>query len=313
MKIDNLDLRQLRVFLTVADCGGFSQAQAELNISISTISIQMSDLETRLGMRLCQRGRSGFSLTKEGERVYSAAKTLFSQIDGFNNEIHDLRQELSGKLLLGIADNLVTHPNPSISQSLHQLFNMKGKIETAVSILSPNLLEREVLDQRLDIAIGAFPKQLPGLLYQPLFTENQILYCSSKHPLFNTNTDKLSLQDLVKYKVAQRGYTAGRPHPSNIKTAGSGALSYQMEGLVYLVLSGHFIAHLPDHLAQKWVERGDMKALNPQGLGYESTFELIVRAGTHASPVLKAFKQCLATCLATEKKKDPAITKVPFN
>ncbi|WP_085901968.1 LysR family transcriptional regulator [Kiloniella majae] len=303
MKLDTLDLRQLRVFLTVADCGGFSQAQAELNISISTISIQMSDLETRLGMRLCQRGRTGFSLTREGERVYNAAKTLFNQIDGFTNELHDLRQELSGKLSLGITDNLITHPNSSIAQSLHELFNLEGKIETTINILPPNLLEREVLDQRLDIAIGAFPKHLPGLHYQPLFTENQILYCGSRHPLFHISTDKLKPQDLTDYRIAQRGYTAGRPHPSNIKTIGSGALSYQMEGLVYLVLSGHFLAHLPDHLAQKWVESGEMKALNPQELGYQSTFELVARAGTHPSPVLDAFKKCFAESLNRERKR----------
>ncbi|MFD2206800.1 LysR family transcriptional regulator [Kiloniella antarctica] len=299
MRLDTIDLRQLRVFLTVADCRGFSTAQAELNISVSTISTQMSDLETRLGLRLCQRGRSGFSLTKDGERVYKAAQTLFRQIDGFNNEVYDLRQELSGKLSLGLADNLVTHPTSPITQALEKLFNMEGEIEILINVLSPNLLERELLEQRLDIVIGAFPRHLQGINYQPLFDERQSLYCGSKHSLFAMKEKELQTIDLKEHRIAQRGYTAGRPHPSNLNTAPSGAISYHMEGLVYLVLSGHFLAHLPDHYAEKWVNSGEIKSLYPQSQSYISTFEIASRAGTHPSPVLRAF---LKGIVSPEKK-----------
>ncbi|WP_419902567.1 LysR family transcriptional regulator [Kiloniella sp.] len=293
MQLDTIDLRQLRVFLTVADCRGFSPAQAELNISVSTISTQMSDLETRLGLRLCQRGRSGFSLTEDGERIYKAAQTLFRQIDGFNSEVYDLRQELSGKLSLGFADNLVTHPSSPITQALDRLFSLEGEIEVLINVLSPNLLERELLDQRLDIVIGAFPRHLQGINYQPLFEERQSLYCGSRHPLYNKTDKELEAVDLKEFKVAQRGYTAGRPHPSNLKTTSSGAISYHMEGLVYLVLSGHFLAHLPDHYAEKWVKSGEIKALCPHSQSYISTFEIASRAGTHPSPVQRAFLKAL--------------------
>ncbi len=293
MRLDTIDLRQLRVFLTVADCRGFSPAQAELNISVSTISTHMSDLETRLGLRLCQRGRTGFSLTEDGERIYKAAQTLFRQIDGFNNEVYDLKQELSGKLSLGFADNLVTHPASPITQALDKLFNQEGEIEILINVLSPNLLERELLEQRLDIAIGAFPRHLQGINYRPLLKEQQNLYCGSRHSLFNKSDKELSGINLTDYKIAQRGYTAGRPHPSNLKATSSGAISYHMEGLVYLVLSGHFLAHLPDHYAEKWVTPGEIKALCPAKQSYTSTFEIASRAGTHPSPVQRAFVKAL--------------------
>jgi DNA-binding transcriptional LysR family regulator len=45
----------------VVECGGFTPAQAELNISASALSTKMAALETRLGMRLCQR--DGFALS----------------------------------------------------------------------------------------------------------------------------------------------------------------------------------------------------------------------------------------------------------
>ncbi|MFW8641943.1 LysR family transcriptional regulator [Rhizobium beringeri] len=56
--VSSPDLHLLRVFVAVTEAGGFSAAQLTLNVSQSTISTQMSDLEARLGLKLCRRGRS---------------------------------------------------------------------------------------------------------------------------------------------------------------------------------------------------------------------------------------------------------------
>ena len=66
--IGDMDLRLLRVFRAVVDCGGMAAAELELNIGTSTVSRHVKDLETRLGLTLCRRGRAGFALTPEGER-----------------------------------------------------------------------------------------------------------------------------------------------------------------------------------------------------------------------------------------------------
>ena len=64
------DLRLLRIFKTTVECGGFSSAVTELGISRSTISVHMSNLEARMKLKLCVRGRSGFALTEAGQAVY---------------------------------------------------------------------------------------------------------------------------------------------------------------------------------------------------------------------------------------------------
>ena len=64
-----MDLRLLRIFKSVVECGGMTAAELELNISASTLSRHMKDLEERLGLVLCRRGRAGFTLTPEGVQV----------------------------------------------------------------------------------------------------------------------------------------------------------------------------------------------------------------------------------------------------
>ncbi len=81
------DLRLLRVFRSVVACGGFSAAELELNINRSTISRHIKDLETRLGVTLCRRGRGGFALTPEGQQVHASAMKIMAAMQEFQHEV----------------------------------------------------------------------------------------------------------------------------------------------------------------------------------------------------------------------------------
>ena len=105
--LSNPDIHLLRVFVAVVECGGFSAAQISLNVAQSTISTQMSSLETRLGLRLCNRGRAGFSLTDDGRAVYDAAISLFHSIDQFTGRVNERRGGLAGELRMAFADALL--------------------------------------------------------------------------------------------------------------------------------------------------------------------------------------------------------------
>ena len=49
-QLSDMDLRLLKVFKSVVDCGGMAAAELELNIGTSTVSRHVKDLETRLGL-----------------------------------------------------------------------------------------------------------------------------------------------------------------------------------------------------------------------------------------------------------------------
>lgn len=58
-RLDNIDLRLLRVFAVLAETGSFAAAQIALNLSQSTLSTHLASLEQRLGGPLCLRGARG--------------------------------------------------------------------------------------------------------------------------------------------------------------------------------------------------------------------------------------------------------------
>ena len=75
-RLDNIDLRLLRVFVVLADANGFAEAQITLNLSQSTLSTHLGELEKRIGAKLCLRGRHKFRLTDFGQATYDAARKL---------------------------------------------------------------------------------------------------------------------------------------------------------------------------------------------------------------------------------------------
>jgi DNA-binding transcriptional LysR family regulator len=301
-QLDNIDTNLLRVFCTVVESGGFTPAQAELNISASALSTKMAALETRLGMRLCQRGRIGFRLTDKGERVHVAAQQLFSVHEDFQAEIGTLRGQLLGNLHIGVVDNTVTNPKARIHQAIARFMRRDHSVHITLDISEPTMLERELLDGKLHIGISAYHHHVPGLKYEQLFTEVQTLYCGAGHPLFPLAPNRATLEEIASSKYVARGYMGQRAAAPAIQM-NPAATSCDMESISRFILSGHFIGYLPGHYAAMWVERGEMRPLLPDRLNYDSVFKVATRKGSPKIGIVEAFLEDLK-----RETRDPALS-----
>lgn len=287
-QVSDADLRILRIFKTVVECGGFSAAEVELNISRAAISIAISDLETRLGFRLCQRGRSGFSLSNEGSQVYEHTLQLLSSIEDFRTQINALHQNLQGELNIGITDNLVTLPYTRITKTLAALKDKGPNVKINIRMIPPNEVERGVLDGKLHIGIVPNLKILHGLDYQPLYEERSQLYCSDMHPLFVEN-DALQKSHLKDFDAVLPAYAQTPEIKAQHQPLTSTATATDREGIAFLILTGRYIGFLPDHVAERWVRDGRMRSVLPDECHYVTQFSTITRKGARPNLVLETF------------------------
>ena len=172
------DIRLLRVFKTVVECGGFSAAEVELSIGLSAISRYISDLEVRLNMRLCRRGRSGFSLTDHGRVVYEGTLQVLSDLERFRTRINAAaHSQLNGTLCLGLADDIVTDNQANIAATVASFRERVPAVEIFLEIDSPNKVERAVIEGRLQIGVTPFHYENSALQYHPLYDELLFFYC----------------------------------------------------------------------------------------------------------------------------------------
>lgn len=180
--LSNYDLRQLRTFLAVVEQGGVSAAAYRLGASLSTVSRDLSALEKRIGIQLCRRGRSGFSLTPQGEDVHRAAIRLFSELQSFEQTIQSTRQTLGGGFNLGVIDNVVTNPEAGVVAALAEMHRVFPDMLINVSVHTDPMIDIQVRERRIDIGVTGQPEWLASLEYEPAFLERHCLYMSRHSP-----------------------------------------------------------------------------------------------------------------------------------
>jgi DNA-binding transcriptional LysR family regulator len=290
-QLSNFDVRLLKIFRSVVECGGFSAAEVELNISRSAISISMSDLEARLGLHLCQRGRAGFSLTDEGTQVYQASLQLMASLENFRTQVNSIHAELTGELNIGITDNLVTLEHMSISKALKALKTKGPEIIINIRMIPPNEIERYVLDGALHVGVVPNLRRLQGLEYSRLYEEKYLLYCNYQHPLFNVTDANLTPKKIYECEAVAPSYAQTAQTRSYYQNLHTTATATDREGVAFLILTGCFIGYLPTHYAKRWVVSGEMRALYLEKFNFNTEYQTVLRKGTKPNQVVKTFLQ----------------------
>lgn len=292
MKVAGTDLRVLRVFDAVVRHGGFAAAQAELNINQSTISNHITALEERLGVKLCQRGRSGFRLTEKGEIVVEAIERLLLSLDEFSSDVGTLKGHLVGELRLGLVDCIATDANSKLPEAIALFKSQPNDVTIQAVQESPQTLQEKVLEGPIHIGVGSFPHKISGLEYEPLYTEKHSLYCGESHPLFAAQDASIDTRSLKEEEMVGRGYWRDG-HLKDMGFDNVPAVAYQIEPQLILILSGKYLGFLPDHYAETWVRGGKLRRLAASAISYTCTFDIIVRRGYRKTQVIEAFLQAL--------------------
>lgn len=291
-RVTDTDIRLFRLFKVIVDARGLAAAEVELGISRSTISTHLSDLETRLGMRLCERGRGGFALTDAGSAVYSAICSLMDSLDHFTSEINTLNDDLTGQLTVALSDNNIWNSSLKLVESITNFLQVAPNVKLNLLILSPNEMEIKLIDGEVDIGLSPIIRKLPTLEYEEKFTEYSYVYCGNKHNLFSADEGALSINDILDGDLIYSDYVShsaiNRPEDRSY------IVSNHLEAAAMLVLSGKYLSFLPDYYADYWVSRGEMRQLKPTALFSKSHCGIITRKGKTVTPTQAAFIKSLA-------------------
>lgn len=100
-----MELRHLRYFLAVADCGSFNRAAAHLLVAQPSLSRQVKALEHELGETLFERTQQGASLTDAGRALLGHARHLLS-LEAATSEIVSRREPAPERVALGVPPGL---------------------------------------------------------------------------------------------------------------------------------------------------------------------------------------------------------------
>ena len=155
-----LSLDQLRALVLVAELGGFSRAAERLHLSQSAVSLQIRELETRLGLRLLDRLGKRAHPTAAGLEVIARARAL---LDG-ERQVHETarrhRDGWLGRVRIGTGVAVLTYLLPPV---LARLARAHRGLEIVLSVGTSADMRRRLLDAEIDLGVLSGPAPERGL------------------------------------------------------------------------------------------------------------------------------------------------------
>lgn len=142
-------LQSMRVFIAVAEQGGFARAANMLDISNAVATRHIADLENKLGTRLMHRTTRCLSLTESGQVYFERAKKILNDLSEVEHIIFERTAEPIGVLRIVAPVDFATYCLPNVINTYTEKF---PKVIPNLFLIDQNA---NLIDERYDVGIAA--------------------------------------------------------------------------------------------------------------------------------------------------------------
>jgi DNA-binding transcriptional LysR family regulator len=197
-----VELRQLRVFVAVAEEQSFSRAADRLYVAQSAVSATVQNLESELGVQLMDRSRQPVRVTDAGRTLLAEARGILAAAENAIEVIDEIRSGVRGTVRLGaMQGRRGQRLAPSLAETLVAFRQEHPVVEVVVRVASGSQESAEqVRTGKLDVAVLALPPEPDpeALTLHALSREPLALICAPEHPFAAEETVRLvDLRDEV--------------------------------------------------------------------------------------------------------------------
>jgi LysR family transcriptional regulator, low CO2-responsive transcriptional regulator len=297
--LQNVTIRQLRVFAAVVDAGGFGAASERLDIAQTSVSAHIQAIEEQLGQPVFLRrpGRTPV-LTEIGTALLGHARAIVAEVDALTSRLGAKQRLFDEQIVFAcqrpIADSVLP---PVLARFAleHPTVELVTRVGTQEEVMA--------LVQDGSAAIGCLISndEIPNVISEALGTERCVLIAGRQHPLAG--------RDLVGPREVERFPFVGAPESSlygrsvdrmmrdigiERMTVVSRATEYQV--LRQLVIAGVGIACVTEKRVARDVAAGDIVVLPLGGAPLTMTVRLLRSASKRPSPALQSFIEQIRSC-----------------
>jgi DNA-binding transcriptional LysR family regulator len=150
-----MDNQNLKAFITVANCGSFSEAADRLYITQSAISKRIAQLELQIGKKLFDRIARQVSLTEAGKELLPRAQRILKEYENALQAINDLSGKATGTLRLAISHHLGLHRLPPILKQFSQQY---PNVSLDIEFMDSEKAYEQVLQGESEVAVITPPQ-----------------------------------------------------------------------------------------------------------------------------------------------------------
>jgi DNA-binding transcriptional LysR family regulator len=186
-----MHIKLLKVFCDVAARQSFSAGARENDVSQSSASQMVQQLEERLGVRLFDRSKRPLVLTREGQVYYRGCRDLLDRYGALEEEVRTLHEEVSGRVSVASIYSVgLSHMNESVQEFLGR----HPKANVRVEYQHPDRVYALVENDQADVGLVSYPRSSRTVLATAWREEPMVVVCAPSHPF--ADRDELDVRQL---------------------------------------------------------------------------------------------------------------------
>ena len=179
MNPNDLDLRLLRSFLAVAQCGKVSTAAKQLNLSQPAVTAHLRRLEEIVGKPLVSRSPRGVKLTTHGHTLHTFSIEIQNTLSRLEASFQT-EQKLSGNLRFGASLTIASHVIPSFLAEFSRVYPM---VQIELRVDNTEVVLESVREGFYPFGLVEGSPRAAGLRLEQ-FVEDEIVLVAGTNPTF---------------------------------------------------------------------------------------------------------------------------------
>lgn len=192
----NLDVRQLRAFITLAECSSFTRAAALLNLSQPALTVQIRKIEESLDVRLFDRNTRSVALTRTGRDLLPVLKRILRDLDTVLSDTRQFAKMGGGVVRLAVLPSFASGILPEIIVGFRKTYPEVGFVIRDVIASGVIAL---TLAEEVDLGITGGLVTDPDLQVLVQTQDQMHVVTPENHELCRLDT--VTLEDVVRHPL----------------------------------------------------------------------------------------------------------------
>ncbi|MDD6985972.1 LysR family transcriptional regulator [Butyricicoccus porcorum] len=196
-----MTLRNLRIFLAVADCGSMSEAAKKMHIAQPSVSGTIGEIEEQYGVRLFERLGRRLYITPTGTQLCEYARHILSMYDAMELRLRNADE--TDMLRVGAT---VTVGTCILGGVLQRYISETQNQPPKVVVDNTRVIEQQLLKSELDVAVVEGKITSPDLVTQFMMNDPLALVCArDKNPFGAKKSVRLADLQEIPFILREEG------------------------------------------------------------------------------------------------------------
>lgn len=177
----SITLRQLEIFIAVAETAQVTKASKKLFVTQSAVSMALAELENQLGGSLFDRHGRSLLLNARGRFLLPLAKDITAQVTNIETIMSERNDTLDGRISIVASTTLGNYIMPYLIGAFERVH---PNVHVKLQVYNTRNAEKLVLDRESDVGFVEGPLTDNADLHsRPWFEDELIVLCGPTDPL----------------------------------------------------------------------------------------------------------------------------------